>query len=52
MIEDPMLAASFLNLTKHEMRWIRNNCTNNIRKSYGFILFEKALAEEQKYYNP
>lgn len=42
-----MLAAGYVNLTDAEMRYIRNQCTNNVRKSRGFILFEKALAAEK-----
>ena len=49
-IQNHLLAAGYVNLTEEEMRWIRNNCTNNVRKSHGFILFEKALADEQKHY--
>lgn len=43
-----MLAAGYVDLTEEEMRYIRNQCTNNVRKSRGFILFENALAEERR----
>ncbi len=51
-IQNHMLAAGYVELTDQEMRNIRYKCRDDVRKSHGFILFEKALAEEQKYYNP
>ena len=46
-IQNNMLAAGYVNLTDQEMRWIRNNCLDKVRRSHGFISFEKALAEEK-----
>lgn len=44
-----MLAAGYVNLTDAEMRYIRNKCITEVKKSHGFILFEKALAEEKQH---
>ena len=46
-IQNNMLAAGYVNLTDQEMRWIRNSCLDKVRRSHGFISFEKALAEEK-----
>ena len=43
-----MLVAGYVNLSDSEMRYIRNQCTNIMRKSCGFILFENALATERR----
>ena len=48
-IQNRMLAAGYVALTDQEMRSVRNECLNTVRKSHGFILFEQALAEERKY---
>lgn len=46
-IQNYMLAAGYVNLTDSEMRHIRNQAINNVRKSHGFISFENALEEER-----
>ena len=46
-IQNNMLAAGYVNLTDQEMRWIRNSCLDKVRRSHGFISFEKALSEEK-----
>ena len=47
-IHNHMLGAGYVALTDEEMRYIRNSCTNTVRKSRGFILFEQALAAERE----
>lgn len=42
-----MLAAGYVDLTDREMKNIRYKCLDEVRKSHGFILFEKALAVEK-----
>ena len=46
-ILDHMLAAGFVELTAEEMRYIRNQCTNKIRKTKGLYRFEDALEAEK-----
>ena len=46
-ILDHMLAAGYVDLSAEEMRYIRNQCTNKIRKTRGLYRFEDALAEEK-----
>ena len=46
-IQNNMLAAGYVNLTDSEMRYIRNQALNTVRKSHGFLSFEKALEEER-----
>ena len=46
-----MIGASFVNLNDAEMRFIRNNVTNTVRKSHGFVSFEKAVEDERAHYN-
>ena len=46
-IQNHMLAAGYVDLTDREMKSIRYKCLDEVRKSHGFILFEKALAEEK-----
>jgi hypothetical protein len=46
-----MIVASFVNLNDAEMRFIRNNVTNTVRKSHGFVSFEKAVEDERAHYN-
>ena len=46
-IQNHMLAAGYVNLTDSEMRYIRNQALNTVRKSHGFLSFEKALEEER-----
>ena len=46
-IQNHMLAAGYVDLTDREMKNIRYKCLDEVRKSHGFILFEKALAEEK-----
>lgn len=46
-IQNNMLAAGYVNLTEAEMRSIRNQAMNKVRKSHGFLSFEKALEEER-----
>lgn len=48
-IQNHMLAAGYVNLTDSEMRYIRNQALNTVRKSHGFLSFEKALEEERAY---
>lgn len=47
-IQNHMLAAGYVDLTDREMKNIRYKCLDEVRKSHGFILFEKALAEERQ----
>lgn len=47
-IQNHMLAAGYVDLTDREMKSIRYKCLDEVRKSHGFILFEKALAEEKR----
>lgn len=46
-IQNHLLAAGYVDLTDREMKNIRYKCLDEVRKSHGFILFEKALAEEK-----
>ena len=46
-IQNHMLAAGYVDLTDREMKNIRYKCQDEVRKSHGFILFEKALAAEK-----
>ncbi len=46
-IQNHMLAAGYVDLSDSEMRYIRNKAIETVRKSHGFLLFEKALAEER-----
>lgn len=46
-ILDHMLAAGFVELTAEEMCYIRNQCTNKIRKTKGLYRFEDALESEK-----
>lgn len=47
-IQNHLLAAGYVDLTDREMKNIRYKCLEQVRKSHGFILFEKALAEERQ----
>ena len=42
-----MISAGYVNLDDDEMRYIRNKAINTVRKSHGFLSFEKALEEER-----
>ena len=42
-----MISAGYVNLDDEEMRYIRNKAINTVRKSHGFLSFEKALEEER-----
>ena len=42
-----MISAGYVNLDDDEMRYIRNKAINTVRKSRGFLSFEKALEEER-----
>ena len=46
-IQNHLLAAGYVDLTDSEMRHIRNRAIETVRKSHGFLLFERALAEER-----
>ena len=46
-IHNHLLAAGYADLTDSEMRHIRNRAIETVRKSHGFLLFERALAEER-----
>ena len=46
-IQNHLLAAGYVNLTDSEMRSIRNQATNTVRKSRGFLSFEAALEVER-----
>lgn len=47
-IQNHLLAAGYVDLTDHEMRQIRNKASDHVRKSRGFLSFEKALEEERE----
>ena len=47
-IQNHLLAAGYVDLTDHEMRQIRNKASDQVRKSRGFLSFEKALEEERE----
>ena len=42
------IGAGYVNLTDSEMRYIRNKALTDVRKSHGFISFEKAMEEERQ----
>ena len=42
------IGAGYVNLTDAEMRYIRNKALTDVRKSHGFISFEKAMEEERQ----
>jgi hypothetical protein len=42
------IGAGYVNLTDSEMRYIRNKAVTDVRKSHGFISFEKAMEEERQ----
>lgn len=46
-IQNYLLAAGYVNLTETEMRTIRNQAINKVRKSHGFLSMENALEEER-----
>lgn len=46
-IQNHLLAAGYVNLEDSEMRFIRNQAADTVRKSRGFLSFEKALQEER-----
>lgn len=47
-IQNHLLAAGYVDLTDYEMRQIRNKASDHVRKSRGFLSFEKALEEERE----
>ena len=47
-IQNYLLAAGYVNLDDDEMRYVRNNATNSVRKSRGIFSFEEALERERE----
>lgn len=48
-IQNYLLAAGYVDLDDAEMRNIRNRANNTVRKTHGFLYFEKALEEERSF---
>lgn len=47
-IQNHLLAAGYVDLTENEMRQVRNKASDYVRRSRGFLSFEKALEEERE----
>lgn len=46
-MQNYLLSAGYVNLDDAEIRFIRNKAKETVRKTYGYVSFEKALQEER-----
>lgn len=47
-IQNKLLSAGYVALTEEEMRFIRNEAINTVRRSHGFFSIEEAIKDEKR----
>jgi hypothetical protein len=47
-IQNKLLSAGYVALTEEEMRFIRNEAINMVRRSHGFFSIEEAIKDEKR----